>query len=238
MIKFRLDKILEEKNMTISTLSKLTGISRPSLSAMSNNTSRSVNLDFLENIMSTLNIGLTDIVYEEENKLTIRYNLKNKKPWYVFSLISTNSKEEVIFENEVGFITQTEYNETTKEYYKILTSLEKKEVPWAQLQSYNFVVNPIKYSTEESRSTTSYKKEFMELLDFINILGKENMYKLLTALINDSLVNEKLNFEELLMIPTAFLGMFYFTFDNNKVVPVNNQNQNDKIYPKIELIKQ
>lgn len=238
MIKFRLDKILKEQNMSISTLSKLTGISRPSLSAMSNNTSRSVNLDFLENIMSTLNVGLTDIIYEEENKITIRYNLKNKKPWYVFSLIATNSKEEVIFENEVGFKTQKEYNETTKEYYKSFTSLEKKEVPWGQLQSYNFVVNPVKYSTEEALSTTSYKNEFMELLNFINILGKENMYKLLTALINDSLVNEELDFEELLIIPTAFLGMFYFTFDNNKVVPVNNQNQNDKNYPKIELIKQ
>ncbi|MEG0285487.1 MAG: helix-turn-helix transcriptional regulator [Vagococcus sp.] len=238
MIKFRLDKILKEQNMSVSTLSKLTGISRPSLSAMSNNTSRSVNLDFLENIMSTLNVGLTDIIYEEENKITIRYNLKNKKPWYVFSLIATNSKEEVIFENEVGFITQKEYNETTKEYYKSFTSLEKKEVPWGQLQSYNFVVNPVKYSTEEALSTTSYKNEFMELLNFINILGKENMYKLLTALINDSLVNEELDFEELLIIPTAFLGMFYFTFDNNKVVPVNNQNQNDKNYPKIELIKQ
>lgn len=238
MIKFRLDKILKEQNMSVSTLSKLTGISRPSLSAMSNNTSRSVNLDFLENIMSTLNVGLTDIIYEEENKITIKYNLKNKKPWYVFSLIATNSKEEVIFENEVGFITQKEYNETTKEYYKSFTSLEKKVVPWGQLQSYNFVVNPVKYSTEESLATTSYKKEFMELLNFINILGKENMYKLLTALINDSLVNEELDFEELLIIPTAFLGMFYFTFDNNKVVPVNNQNQNDKNYPKIELIKQ
>lgn len=238
MIKFRLDKILKEQNMSISTLSKLTGISRPSLSAMSNNTSRSVNLDFLENIMSTLNVGLTDIIYEEENKITIRYNLKNKKPWYVFSLIATNSKEEVIFENEVGFKTQKEYNETTNEYYKSFTSLEKKEVPWGQLQSYNFVVNPVKYSTEEALSTTSYKNEFMELLNFINILGKENMYKLLTALINDSLVNEELDFEELLIIPTAFLGMFYFTFDNNKVVPVNNQNQNDKNYPKIELIKQ
>lgn len=73
MIKFKLKDLMEKENITINKLSKETGISRPSLTAMVNNESRGVQFDTLEKLMDYFDISITDILVEENNMNILQF---------------------------------------------------------------------------------------------------------------------------------------------------------------------
>ncbi|WP_251424513.1 helix-turn-helix domain-containing protein [Veillonella agrestimuris] len=62
MIIFRLKEILAENGYSITFLSKVSGISRPTLTAIANNESKGVQLDTLDTICKYLNITINDLI--------------------------------------------------------------------------------------------------------------------------------------------------------------------------------
>lgn len=228
MIKFRLNEILKEKDMSISTLSQKTGISRPSLSSMSNNTSRSVNLDFLEKIMSVLDVELTDIIYEEINNINIFYKLIKEKFSYIFYILAETSNKKNIYEDNVTFISH-------KDYLEDFGLLKRENTLLPEIQSYSFASADSKiHNTMDSNSFALSIENSDSFLVFLDTIGKNNTYKLLTTLINKSLVKEDLNFDEILTISDG-KNLFYFTFDDKRAIPINNHVKNSEKYPSISL---
>lgn len=73
MLKINLKKILREKNMTLSDLSRATGISLNAISAFANSKSTAVQFGTLEKILTVLDIPATDLfeVVKSLVKLTI-----------------------------------------------------------------------------------------------------------------------------------------------------------------------
>lgn len=64
MLYFKLDKLMDERNLSINKVSSETKISRPALTAMYNNESRGVQFETLEKLMEYLNVSLDELVGE------------------------------------------------------------------------------------------------------------------------------------------------------------------------------
>lgn len=62
MIKFDLHEALDNRGMTMTKLSELTGIGRPTLSKLANGQSQGIQFDTLEKIALTLNVPLTELL--------------------------------------------------------------------------------------------------------------------------------------------------------------------------------
>lgn len=71
MIKFNLKKVMKEKNLNISQLNEMTGISRNSLSLLINGKSQGVQFETLEKITRSLNIEVGDLFERSFNELKI-----------------------------------------------------------------------------------------------------------------------------------------------------------------------
>ena len=70
MIKNNLCRILNSKDLRITKVSKDTGISRTTLTAMCNDSTRDVSLKTLDTLCSYLNCNLTDLIIREEDNNT------------------------------------------------------------------------------------------------------------------------------------------------------------------------
>ena len=62
MINIKLRSLLEQRNMTQSELSKLTGIRPSTISDLCNNNADFIKIDFLNRILNTLKCGLNDVL--------------------------------------------------------------------------------------------------------------------------------------------------------------------------------
>lgn len=62
MIKFNVDKILENQGKTVYWLSKQTGISQNSLGKIVKNETTGINFDTLEKICIALNVSIYDVL--------------------------------------------------------------------------------------------------------------------------------------------------------------------------------
>lgn len=89
MIHFELRKFLNKKNMTLTELSEKTGISRTSLSQLSNGKSQGIQFDTLENISLALEISPSDLFRMEVaiNDFTADFSAVRKIKEYVYSVI-------------------------------------------------------------------------------------------------------------------------------------------------------
>lgn len=68
MLYFKLDQIMDKKNLTINKVSSETKISRPALTAMYNNDSRGAQFDTLEKLIEYLEVSLDDLIGEKINQ--------------------------------------------------------------------------------------------------------------------------------------------------------------------------
>lgn len=62
MINIKLRSLLEQRNMTQSELSKLTGIRPSTISDLCNNNADFIKIDFLNRILNILKCGLNDVL--------------------------------------------------------------------------------------------------------------------------------------------------------------------------------
>lgn len=216
MIKFNLDKILERDSISISYLSQLTGISRPSLTSISNNTSRSVNLDFLEKLMDTLGVELSELISEVSTILLADIYVKYHNSYEYYDIqIRDKDTDEIIFNNSLGLISKKQYIRETSELSESLGYGKTKQSDYDSYeQLYYLVCSPLK--SLEERQTGN-----IDLLKLVDILGREQMNSFLVKLISEGSYLNQFDTEKLLTIGIASGSEFYFFgFSGNSIVPV------------------
>lgn len=74
MIKFNLKKVMKQKNLNISQLNEMTGISRNSLSLLINGKSQGVQFETIEKITRALNIGIEELFEKSFNEIKITFS--------------------------------------------------------------------------------------------------------------------------------------------------------------------
>lgn len=236
MIKFNLDKILERDSISISQLSQLTGISRPSLTSIANNTSRSVNLDFLENLMDTLDVELNELISEVSTVLLADISVKNHNNYEYYDIcIKDKDTNEIIFNNSLGLLSKEQYNKETSDLYNSLDYVKQEPMYHSEEdygQIYYLVCSPLK--TLEERQF-----ENIDLLKLVNILGYEQMSSLLVKLISGGTYLKQFNTEKILTIIPSGASFYFFGFSGNNIVPVPLNMTDSKNYlrklPKLEI---
>ena len=97
MIKFNLKKVMKQKNLNISQLNEMTGISRNSLSLLINGKSQGVQFETIEKITRALNIGIEELFEKSFNDIKIvfgnLYNItKNQMHTYQEGRLNAESK--------------------------------------------------------------------------------------------------------------------------------------------------
>lgn len=84
MLKFHLDKILEENNLTINSFTNLLNeenedssknISRKSITAIANNTAKNIQISVIERILDFFKIPLEELITLETDKLEFKFTL-------------------------------------------------------------------------------------------------------------------------------------------------------------------
>ncbi|MDW4086686.1 helix-turn-helix transcriptional regulator [Staphylococcus saprophyticus] len=76
MIKFNLKKVMKQKNINISQLNEMTGISRNSLSLLINGKSQGIQFETMEKITKALNINIEDLFDDSFDYIAI--DVRNK----------------------------------------------------------------------------------------------------------------------------------------------------------------
>lgn len=176
MLIFKLKKIMDDKNITITELANLTGISRPSISAMYNNQSKSVNLEILSKVSEKLNVKYTDILVEEQsyytfkflntfesdNELCVQIELVNKNKVTPLSLKLTSnffinsSKEKILRYIYFELLENEQFTE--KDLFNLFATTSTKDI----VALYKFILKNI-YLDESS----NYKKQ-LEIQEYIS----------------------------------------------------------------------
>ncbi|ATD31324.1 helix-turn-helix domain-containing protein [Macrococcoides bohemicum] len=85
MIKVNLKKILKEKNMTLTDLHNITGITQNALSLFANNKSNGIQYSTLEKIISTLDIEISELLQPINEVATIQIDMLDIKRYSEYS---------------------------------------------------------------------------------------------------------------------------------------------------------
>ncbi|MBB2508438.1 MULTISPECIES: helix-turn-helix domain-containing protein [Staphylococcus] len=103
MIKFNLKKVMKQKNLNISQLNEMTGISRNSLSLLINGKSQGIQFETMEKITRALNIEVEELFERSFNELKIEfgnlYNI-NQKHEYQTGNVDPETKEFIPIEEK------------------------------------------------------------------------------------------------------------------------------------------
>lgn len=75
MIVFRLREILEQRDISVNKLSKMTGVSRPTLAGMYNNESQMVQLRTLSKVSDALNVDVAQLMTNDDDIRKISFPL-------------------------------------------------------------------------------------------------------------------------------------------------------------------
>lgn len=178
---FELQSILDDKNITVSELSKATNISRPSINAMCNNTSKSVNIEFLEKIMKYLNVGLTDLIkdFEDTVNMTFFKRKKGKSTKKTRDICRVNAyhNEKKVFEGEVGILL-SEFIDNFNDMYKKKENVSyPNENEVTDAASYVLIAEPtmIINNTSLSQGQREFATEQRSnLTALFSLLGEQN----------------------------------------------------------------
>lgn len=236
MLKFTLDEVLDKKNISISHLSKITGISRPSLTAIYNNTSRSVNLDFLEEIIDKLDITLNDLIIEKEIYPLTVYNTYKYEDDYEYYNIKILDRETsiFIFDEDIGLISKELYLKKTSSLYKDL-GYKKEDPIYHEFheQLFYLVCNPTSDNFDDIVTGSA------KLIELVNIIGPKQLYSLLTKIISKGPNMKRFNKElPLAIIPLTTGKTYFFGFSKNEIVQTPLEINDEKKYRKVEFQNQ
>lgn len=67
MIKIRLKEIIEKRNITLTEIHQATGISKNTLSLIANGTSKGIQFDTLDKLLSVLNVGVSELIEHQDD---------------------------------------------------------------------------------------------------------------------------------------------------------------------------
>ncbi|NKC58975.1 helix-turn-helix transcriptional regulator [Vagococcus fluvialis] len=213
MLKFRLKEIMDERNITISELAKQTTVSRPSISAIYNGTSRSVNIDILEKIMNYLNVELTDLIIDEKTEFTISYRSESNLDIYLKIESSIQSKE--LFEGIVNFVPGQSILDLTARLNNIENNLKE-----SNRTQENLLLFLADYNNHIASKVTS--KEFEKQNDLLNNtlmeLGNTNSHTLIRTLLTDCYnFHGDSSEDEILIVRTSKSKMYMFLMNKDSI---------------------
>lgn len=220
MIKFNLKKVMKQKNLNISQLNEMTGISRNSLSLLINGKSQGVQFETIEKITRALNIEIDALFEKSFNELKIVFeNLYNitQKHEYQTGNVDPETKEFTPIEG-----TKEEYSHTfigIGSKYMIDGSELEETIP------YNF---SLEFNTDNilhlnvSLKNSDFKNDFIYLLDnvknFQNLLLTYITLKILENLKQSKLEKIKNNFK----ITNKKIIVTYDLSDNSIQLPLDD----------------
>lgn len=223
MIKFNLKKVMKQKNLNISQLNEMTGISRNSLSLLINGKSQGVQFETIEKITRALNIGIEELFEKSFNDIKIvfgnLYNItKNQMHTYQEGRVNAESKEFIPFGEEKKVESSYTFLGIGLEYIIDDTELEET-IP------FNF---SLEFNTDNVLhlnilfENSNFKNDFIYLLD--NVKNFENLVltyitlKVLENLKQSVLKKIKNNFK----IDNKKINVTYDLSENSILLPLND----------------
>ncbi|TBW77746.1 XRE family transcriptional regulator [Staphylococcus capitis] len=223
MIKFNLKKVMKQKNLNISQLNEMTGISRNSLSLLINGKSQGVQFETIEKITRALNIGIEELFEKSFNDIKIvfgnLYNItKNQMHTYQEGRVNAESKEFIPFGEEKKVESSYTFVGIGLEYIIDDTELEET-IP------FNF---SLEFNTDNVLhlnilfENSNFKNDFIYLLD--NVKNFENLVltyitlKVLENLKQSVLKKIKNNFK----IDNKKINVTYDLSENSILLPLND----------------
>ncbi|PTF14735.1 hypothetical protein BUY47_04790 [Staphylococcus devriesei] len=223
MIKFNLKKVMKQKNLNISQLNEMTGISRNSLSLLINGKSQGVQFETIEKITRALNIGIEELFEKSFNDIKIvfgnLYNItKNQMHTYQEGRVNAESKEFIPFVEEKKVESSYTFVGIGLEYIIDDTELEET-IP------FNF---SLEFNTDNILhlnilfENSNFKNDFIYLLD--NVKNFENLVltyitlKVLENLKQSVLKKIKNNFK----IDNKKISVTYDLSENAILLPLND----------------
>ncbi|EJE05089.1 helix-turn-helix transcriptional regulator [Staphylococcus epidermidis] len=223
MIKFNLKKVMKQKNLNISQLNEMTGISRNSLSLLINGKSQGVQFETIEKITRALNIGIEELFEKSFNEIKITfsklYNItKNHEHKYKEGKVNDETNEFIPFGEE----TKEEYS------YTYVGIRLKYIIDGSELEEYI----PYKFCLEFNTNSilhlhilfddSDFRNDFIYLLDnvknFQNLILTYITLKILENLKQSVLENIKNNFK----IDNKIINVTYDLNENSIQLPLDN----------------
>lgn len=209
MLKFRLKEIMDERNITISELAKMTTVSRPSISAIYNGTSRSVNIDILEKIMNYLNVELTDLIIDEKTEFTVSY--KSVSELDIYLKIENTVTKKNIFEGTTSFVPGQSILDLRARVEKKNNNIKAQENLLMFLSDYKDFLS--------SKITPEEFEDKNELLDnVLTEIGDNNTHTLIKTLLVDCYdFHGDSSEDELLVVRTSNSSMYMFLMNKDSI---------------------
>lgn len=184
MLKLKLKSILEEENISINELSKLTGVNRSSLTQLVNNTSKMVQFDTLNKIMNVLRIDYIGELLETVPKgnvfLSDYKKISNDTFSAVINSYITEADETVSEKISITLFFNLKYIE--KNFATIRVSVQDSSNSKDSLSNINKIIENASFIQIE-RSLNSFINNIIQH-DFFDEDLYDNFYKIE----NDSLV--------------------------------------------------
>lgn len=128
MIKFNLKKVMKQKNLNISQLNEMTGISRNSLSLLINGKSQGIQFETMEKITKALNVEIDSLFKNTFDYVSI--NIKGKKRIKGFFPSLSNKTQRDRLDKNIEVINENDYSHNS---FSVLDctymedSIEKRE---------------------------------------------------------------------------------------------------------------
>lgn len=224
MLHFNLKNILDDRDISVNKLSKETGISRPSVTAMYNNTSNSVNLEFLEKIMEYLNVELTDVIKDFSNKVSITFIKTKKEP--VFCNMVAFHNDDKIFDGEIGLI-------PNQYLLNLKTSLQDKKkleannlLDFSYEDFYIFYAEPTHLFSLKTEDTEKFQTNNVRLKFLFLILGAQNINRLILRFLVEILeMSSTKDREEYMFVKTPIKETFMYSIDGKTVIPLTTSKE-------------
>lgn len=221
MLYFKLDKIMDKRNLSINKVSSETKISRPALTAMYNNESKGVQFETLEKLMDYFNVSLDQLIGEREDQTIFTFKnliieqIKNKK-------------------NKEGFLVGVEGSDKDFEPGEAMVFEGNISLKGIHTDTFSFVITPISSNDETNKiislATLFYrnekKQDLTDIIAFINELNNESLTKFLKGILDSwyrvyKLIDKSIS----LKAPTLENGLILVSLDTidkklNSIFPV------------------
>ncbi|EHQ8839741.1 helix-turn-helix domain-containing protein [Enterococcus faecalis] len=231
MLIFNLKQIMDEKDITISKLAKETGISRPSITAMYNNESKSINIEFLDKIMKYLDVNLYELVKDVNQTIRIQFSKKTK----LTISLSAYLNDDILFDGCLDFVPDTFIKKFQQSLYK-KAGQENQNVKKPNEDVLYLLANSEDLFSVDSERIKNYEEQNKRFANLISKIGKKNSYKLIQRLLVEMLELESMDPSkaEITIVRIIDGSLFVFLMEGKTINVVSKFDQDDsKNLPKV-----
>ncbi|MDT2603417.1 helix-turn-helix domain-containing protein [Enterococcus dongliensis] len=255
MLKFHLDKILEDNNMTINSFTNLLNeengdssknISRKSITAIANNSAKNIQIPVIERILDFFKIPLEDLLTLETDELKFKFTLLYKNESNFNSMVSVKQVDFTLPSLHLEIFKENNYLESFHFYINMGFDEEVTTKNKGFVNTITFIptTSPThKLSDEEKkefekRIVENYAEVFNEHLkkisNYIYMLTANDIEDVFKPIIESILnVLKSFYFDDLVISET-----FYCDISSIIVLPVSLNNNGKKLIADFSIFKQ